>query len=257
MRRLKHHAPTLITTFLLIVFWEIVVRFFGIPIYLLPPPSLILSQIWSDLYSGLIGPHFLTTLVEVVLGFIIAALTGVCLGTLIGLVPLFERIIYPYILALQTVPKIAIAPLILIWVGYGVQSKIIIAALIAFFPILVNVIMGLSVIDRDTVDLMRSLGSSPMQTFAKARLPNMLPYLFAGLEIGIIFSLIGAIVGEFIGSSTGLGSLIIQRQGAIDVLGVFSALFYLSVMGTLLHGLLRLVRRRFIFWGFESEEVSM
>jgi NitT/TauT family transport system permease protein len=170
------------------------------------------------------------------------------LGCAIGLVPVVERIVYPYVLALQTIPKVALAPLMIIWVGFGIQSKIVTAGLIAFFPVLVNVVAGLKTVEPRRVLLMRALKASPWQTFIKVRLPSMLPYLFAGLEVGIIFAVIGAIVGEFLGSSRGLGSLVIQRQAAIDVAGVFSILVYLSAMGIALNLILRSVAKRYAFW---------
>jgi NitT/TauT family transport system permease protein len=164
-----------------------------------------------------------------------------------------ERIVYPYVLALQTIPKVAIAPLMIIWVGFGIQSKIVTAGLIAFFPILVNVIVGLKTVEPRRILLMRALKANGWQTFVKVRLPSMLPYLFAGFEVGIIFAIIGAIVGEFLGSSRGLGSLVIQRQAAIDVAGVFSILFYLSVMGIALNLILRSIAKRYAFWSQRSD----
>jgi NitT/TauT family transport system permease protein len=152
------------------------------------------------------------------------------------------------VLALQTVPKVAIAPLLIIWFGFGLQSKVLTAALIAFFPVLVNVIAGLRSVDPRRLMLMRALQASPWQTFRKVRLPSMLPYLFAGLEIAMVFSIIGVIVGEFIGSSVGLGVMIIQRQGTIDVAGVFSVLIYLSLLGLVLNAVIVGAKRRLVFW---------
>src|SRR6185312_5762498 len=138
--------------------------------------------------------------------------------------------------------------LFLIWFGYGFQSKIVTAALISLFPILVNVVTGMRTMDERRLLLMRSLGARLLTVLFKTRLPSMLPHLFAGLEVGIIFAVMGAIVGEFIGAAMGLGSLIVQRQASVDVSGVFSVLVYLSLMGIGLHLLLRLVTQRFAFW---------
>jgi NitT/TauT family transport system permease protein len=170
--------------------------------------------------------------------------------------PRFERVVYPYILALQTIPKVALAPLMIIWVGYGIQSKALTAGLIAFFPILVNVVVGLKTVEPRMLLLMRALKAGHLQTFVKVRLPSMLPYLFAGLETAIIFAVIGAIVGEFIGASQGLGSLIIQRQAAIDVPGVFSVLFYLSALGIILDAVLRAIAHRYAFWSHRASAVE-
>jgi NitT/TauT family transport system permease protein len=248
MARLGSFLTAVVSLLALALVWEIAVRALAVPAYLLPAPSAIVDKVYTDLASGLIIPHFEVTLFEVISGFALAALSGLLLGSVIALVPIIDRIIYPYILVLQTIPKIAVAPLFLIWFGYGVQSKIITAALVGFFPVLVNVTAGLKTTDARRVLYMRALKASALQTFFKVRLPGMLPYFFAGLEVAIIFCIIGAIVGEFIGSSLGLGTLIIQRQGAVDVAGVFSVLFYLSVMGVVLNVLVKACAKRFAFW---------
>jgi NitT/TauT family transport system permease protein len=242
-----------LTVITLLVLWELTVRALDVPKYILPPPSAVVIKVYQDLITGTIVPHFTVTLSEVVFGFLIAAVLGLALGSAVALLPVFEKTIYPLILAMQTVPKIALAPLFLIWFGYGVQSKIITAALIALFPILVNVVAGMRAIDQRRILLMRSLGASAVSVFFKARLPSMLPHLFAGLEVGIIFAVMGAIVGEFIGASTGLGSLIVQRQASVDVAGVFSVLVYLSFMGVVLHAVLRAFTSRFAFWSAVKE----
>lgn len=235
----------------LIVFlaaWEGSLRLFDVAQYILPTPTEIILRIIDDAATGLIVPHLVVTLLETVFGFVLAAILGIGLGCALGLAPRFERIVYPYILALQTIPKVAVAPLMIIWVGYGIQSKILTAGLIAFFPILVNVVVGLKTVEPRMLLLMRALKAGHLQTFVKVRLPSMLPYLFAGLETAIIFAVIGAIVGEFIGASQGLGSLIIQRQASIDVPGVFSILFYLSAVGIVLDFALRGIAHRYAFW---------
>lgn len=239
----------------LIVFlavWEGSLRIFDVPQFILPTPIEIVKQIAGDAWSGLIFVHLYITVLETLLGFFLAAILGIGLGCAVGLMPRFERIVYPYILALQTIPKVAVAPLMIIWVGYGIQSKILTAGLIAFFPILVNVVVGLKTVEPRMLLLMRALKAGHVQTFLKVRLPSMLPYLFAGLETAVIFAVIGAIVGEFIGASQGLGSLIIQRQAAIDVPGVFSILFYLSMIGIVLDAILRVIAHRYAFWSHRA-----
>ncbi len=243
-------------TAVLLLAWEGLVRWMEVPQFILPVPSAIATRVAEDFTSGLIFPHFFQTLMEVVLGFLLAAAIGVGLGTVVALVRVVERVVYPFILALQTVPKVAVAPLFIIWFGFGSEPKIVTAAVIAFFPILVNVIAGLKATDPRRLLLMRALKASWWMTFTKVQLPGMLPYLFAGLEVGIIFAVIGAIVGEFIGAAQGLGSLVIQRQASVDVAGVFSVLFYLSFMGIALNVALRMIARRFAFWERPSDPVS-
>jgi NitT/TauT family transport system permease protein len=247
-------VPATLAAFLLL--WEGGVRLLQVPAFILPPPSAVVGKAGTDLASGVIFPHLWQTLTEILAGFTAAALCGTGLGTAIALVPALRRTLYPFVLASQTIPKVAIAPLFIIWFGYGIQSKIVTVALIAFFPIIVNVIVGLETVDPRRLLLMRALKGSAWQTYLKVRLPSMLPFLFAGLEIAIIFSVIGAIVAEFIGASVGLGSVIIQRQAAVDVAGVFSVLVYLSVMGIVLNLILKLIARPFAFWSRSKDVVG-
>jgi NitT/TauT family transport system permease protein len=243
---------TLAAVVILLLVWENS----GLPQYILPRPTAIATKFVSDMTSGLIWPHVWITFGEVITGFMAAAIAGLVLGSLIALFDVVERIVYPFVLAIQTVPKVAIAPLFVIWFGFGLGSKIVTAGLIAFFPILVNVVAGLRTVEPRRLLLMRALKAGPWETFLKIRFPSMLPYYFAGLEIGIIFSVIGAIVAEFVGASSGLGSLIIQRQSAIDVPGVFSVLIYLSLMGIILNIALRIFTRRFAFWSGNRDSLT-
>ena len=253
--RVPHSAPAIASAILLLLLWELGVALFKVPAYILPTPSAVAIRFYQDLATGLIIPHFWLTFVEVILGFLIALVVGVGLGTAVALVPAIDRTIYPLLLAFQTVPKVAIAPLLIIWFGYGAHSKAIMAALIAFFPILVNVIAGLKTTDARRVLLMKALRANSLQIFMKVRLPSMLPYLFAGLEVAIVFSLIGAIVGEFVGASVGLGSLIIQRQAVVDVAGVFSVLTYLSLMGLVMSMAIKIFADRMTFWS-RSQDIT-
>ncbi|MGV6874071.1 ABC transporter permease [Pseudochelatococcus sp. B33] len=242
---------TLMACLALLVFmalWEASVILFNVQPYILPAPSAIAGRVIEDLTAGHILRHFPITFLEVCLAFVLASVTGLIAGTAIALVPIVERTVFPLILSIQTVPKVAIAPLFLIWFGFGIQSKIITGALIAFFPILINIVAGLKAVDGQQLLLMRALRATPSQTFFKLRLPSMLPYLFAGLQIGLVFAVIGVIVGEFVGATRGLGVLIIIRQGTIDVAGMFSVLIYLSFMGVALSAILRRVARRYTFW---------
>ncbi len=240
------------TTAVLLLIWEALVWLMQLPAFIVPPPSAVIMRVWEDLITGFILPHLWLTFLEVLIGFLVAAALGIVLGTGIALIRILDKTVYPFVLALQTIPKVAVAPLLIIWFGYGMQSKVVTAALLAFFPILVNVVAGLRTGDTRRILLMRALRAGPVKTYFKVRLPAMLPYLFAGLEVGVIFSVIGAVVGEFIGASQGLGSVIIQRQAFVDVTGVFSVLVYLSAMGILMSLVLRLIARRYAFWSDTS-----
>ncbi|SPP92929.1 ABC transporter permease [Bradyrhizobium vignae] len=239
--------PTL-TILLLLLAWEAAVLWIEIPTYILPRPTQIGRQIVSDLATGAILPHLAATAIEVAAGLLIAAASGLLLGTLIGSSALIERTFYPIVLVVQTVPKVAIAPLLVIWFGYGISSKVATAALLGFFPVMVNVIAGIRAVDPRRIDLMRMMCARQWQIYVKVRLPNMLNYLFAGLEVAVVFCVIGAIVGEFVGSSVGLGSLIIQRQSQVDIAGVFSVLTYLSLTALALTVAVKAARTKIVFW---------
>ncbi|SDX17160.1 NitT/TauT family transport system permease protein [Albimonas donghaensis] len=228
--------------------WQFAVWALEVQSFILPTPSAIAAQAWVDVSTGFIWPHFTRTFTEVAFGFVISVTVATILGTIIALNRAAEILFYPYILIIQTVPKVAIAPLFVIWFGFGIESKVVTAAMIAFFPMLVNIIAGLKSADERRLLLMRAYRAGPMKTYLSVRVPSMLPYMFAGMETGIIFATLGAIVGEFIGASSGLGALIVQRQAAMDTAGVFSALIFLSTMGLVLNGAVRTLKARFVYW---------
>eukprot|EP01037_Dinobryon_pediforme_P033823 gene33823-39441_t len=221
--------PTVFVVLMLI--WEAVIRYWQIPLYIMPAPSNIALALINTNYLD----NALYTLAEAMSGFALAALSGIVLGGVIAQFPLVEKTLYPYLIAIQTTPKVALAPLFIIWFGFGITSKIIIAATIAFFPILVNVISGLRSTDAARLELMRSLRATRWQIFTMVRLPGALPMIFAGLNVAIIFSILGAIVGEFLGSRQGLGNAIMQMNVNLDTAGMFATLFVLSAMGVTLH----------------------
>jgi NitT/TauT family transport system permease protein len=236
--------------------WEWVVRAWSVEAFLVPAPSTVAAALARGVRSGLYLANFWVTLSEALLGFVIAAAAGIVLGAVIAQFRLLERTFYPYLVALQTLPKIAIAPLIIVWFGFGMSSKVIVAATVAFFPVLVNVIVGLKTIDAAKLDLMRSLRASRWQTFRLVTFPNALPFVFAGLDIAIVFSVLGAIVGEFVGAQKGLGNLILQFNFSLDIAGVFAVLILLSVMGVALHLIMQAVQRHVIFWAEPDETIS-
>ncbi len=232
----------------LVAVWEAGCRIFHVSDLILPLPSEIAAKLVSLAVSGLIWPHLWATLAEILSGFLLGVASGLVLGALISLVPVIERLVYPYIVALQTLPKIAIAPLFLIWFGYGLTSKIVVTALVCFFPVLVSVVAGFHSTDRDHLDMMQAFGASKWQTLVRVRIPSALVLIFAGMEIAAVLAVIGAIVGEFVGAQAGLGYLIVTLNFNLDVPGVFAVLVYVSVIGLLLHGLMRFAARRYVFW---------
>jgi len=231
-----------------LVLWEAIVRLFAIPLFILPPPSGIFLALYRGLASQIYLGHLWVTLSETLLGFLFGCVIAFILGTAVALSRRFEYFLYPYIVMFQALPKVALAPLLLIWLGLGLSSKVAQAALTAFFPLMVNTIAGLRSADEDRVNLMRSLAASPAQIFWMLRLPSALPFIMAGLEVSLTLALIGAIVAEFVGAQAGLGMLMQSMNFTMDVAGQFSVLLILSVVGLLLNGIVNEVRRRVLFW---------
>ena len=228
--------------------WEAAIRILEVPKIVVPAPSSVAVALWAGLRSGEILTHFWVTLYEVMAGFGVGALLGLGLGVLVAQFPLAERVLYPYIVAFQTIPKVAIAPIIVIWFGYGIASKVVITATIAFFPVLANTIAGLRAVPREQLELMVAFTATRWQVFRMLRFPQSLPFVFVGLDIAIVLSVIGAIVGEFVGSHAGLGYLILQGNLHLDMATVFAQLIVLSLMGVGLHLIIVAVQRRVVFW---------
>jgi NitT/TauT family transport system permease protein len=240
-------------TIALLLLWQFVCEVLDVPSYLLPTPSAIAVALWSGIADGILVRSMYITFIEAVAGFLIAATAGIALGTLIAQFSVVERLVYPYIVGLQSLPKVAIAPLIIVWFGYGFSSKIVVSATIALFPILVNVIVGLKSADEDQLDLMRSLNASRWQALRLVQFPAALPFIFAGLDVAAIFSVLGAIVAEFVGSQAGLGNLLLAFNSNLEISSVFACLILLGLMGTGLHAVIRLLCRRMVFWSRDED----
>jgi NitT/TauT family transport system permease protein len=239
-----------------ILLWEGVVRAFRVPAFVLPPPVEVGAALYRGAVSGVYLAHAWVTLAETLLGFALGSAVAFVIGTVLAASRPAEYFLYPFIVMFQSMPKVALAPLVVVWFGLGVTSKVVSAALIAFFPLLVNTIVGLRSADEDRVDLMRSLGASPLQIFRMLRLPSALPFVMAGLEVAMVFSLVGAIVGEFVGAEAGLGMLIQSRNFSMDVAGEFAVLFLLALIGLALNAILVAVRRRVLFWNPSEKATS-
>src|SRR3954464_13864487 len=238
----------LLTVLAVLAVWEALVRGLSIPAYILPPPSAIFAALYRGVVSWLYVDHIWITLAETLLGFAVGTTLAFLLGTVIALSRRTEFFLYPFIVMFQSMPKVALAPLIIVWFGLGLTSKVVNAALVAFFPLMVNTIVGLRSAEEDRINLMRSLAATPLQIFWMLQLPNALPYIFAGLEIAMIFALIGAIVAEFVSAQSGLGMLMQSMNFTMDVAGQFSVLLILSVLGLLLNTAVSQIRRRILFW---------
>ena len=238
--------PAALIVLVLLGVWEGYVRIWAVPKWLLPAPSVIAMTLVVS--RTLLLDHTLVTLLEVVVGFGLSLLCGVLLACGIAVSRTLERALYPFIIASQMVPIIVIAPLLLIWVGYGLAPKIIVVALTAFFPIVVNMVDGLQAVDPDAVNLLRTMGASRWQIFVKVQLPTSLPFLFSGLRVAMAVSVIGAVIGEWVGSSQGLGYLMIRSKPQFLTERVFAAIAVLSVMGVALFVLVGVIERLAIPW---------
>ena len=239
----------------LVLLWEWLVYVLAIPGFILPPPSAIARTFVLGFATGAFLPDLAVTATEAIGGFLIGSFAGVLLGALIVMFPLMERIVYPYVVALQTVPKVAIAPLFVVWFGFGMTSKLVVVVLVSLFPVLVNMIAGLRSVDQDRLDLLGALSASRWQIFWHLRFPHALPYLFAGLNTAVVLSVIGAIVGEFVGAQKGIGFRILQANYNLDIAGVFSLFAVLSLLGLSMYATLRLIERKVVFWS--AERMSM
>ncbi len=249
-RALTHWLPAAVVVAGVLGLWEGYVRLFDVQRWLLPAPSIVAKTVAES--PGLLWRHSLVTLEEVVVGFGLALAVGVVLASSIALSRTLERAIYPFIIASQTIPIIVIAPLLLVWVGYGLTPKVIVVALIAFFPIVVNMVDGLRSVDPDAVNLMRTLGARRWQIFLKVQLPSAMPFLFSGTRVAIAVSVIGAVIGEWVGSSQGLGYLMIRSKPLFLTERVFAAIAILSLMGIALFLLVGLAERMVIPWWHEE-----
>lgn len=236
--------------------WEWLVHVLAVPSFILPPPSAIAKTFFLGFATGAFLPDLAATAAEAIGGFLLGSLLGLVLGALIVLFPVMERIVYPYVVALQTVPKVAIAPLFVVWFGFGMTSKIVVVVLVSLFPVLVNVIAGLRSIDQDRLDLLDALSASRWQIFWYLRFPNSLPFVFAGLNTAVVLSVIGAIVGEFVGATKGIGFRILQANYNLDIAGVFSLFAVLSMLGLSMYWTLRVIERKVVFWSAERMNIQ-
>jgi NitT/TauT family transport system permease protein len=251
-------APVLLVVIL--VTWEWGVPYFDVPNYVLPTPSAIGVALWRGLDAGFMarGGYWLHTWVtvwEVLLGFFIGSGVGLLLGTVISQFRIIEATLRIYLVAIQSLPKIALAPIIVLWFGFGLTSKVVIICLLTFFPLLINSMAGFKAVDPERLELMRALGANPWQIFWKVRLPSAMPYIFAGLDMAAVFAVVGAVVGEFVGAQRGLGTLILSMNAQMDIAGTFSVFIILAIVGIVIHKALRMVERRVLFWSGEEQRM--
>jgi NitT/TauT family transport system permease protein len=239
-------TPALIVLFILA--WDLYVTWFEISKFILPRPISVFDGLVDLFSTPSTYKHTWVTIYETLAGFAIAATVGVGLGAVLGKVPWLERTMNPFIIATQVVPKVALIPLFILWFGFGPESKIIISAVIAFFPILTNTLLGVKSVDFGQKDVLTSLNASKWQTFVTLEFPSALPAILTGMEVGIVLAIIGAVVGEYLGGSQGLGYLAVATLAAYKVNSLFAVIILLTAVGFLLYMAMVGVRRFIIPW---------
>lgn len=230
----------------LVLLWQGVVVFYDIPHWKLPAPWEVAKELWHS--KGLLASHTWITVQEMLLGLLVALGTGLVLATIINLSRTLGRVVYPVIIAAETFPIVIMAPLLLIWVGYGIEHKIIVVALIAFFPVVINTADGLRSADPDLLNLMRTMGANRWQLFTKVQIPNALPFMFSGFKLAATVSVIGAVIGEWVGSSEGLGYLAMLSKGKFLFERVYAVTFLFSLLGMGMFVAVGLLERLLLPW---------
>jgi len=230
----------------LIIGWDLCIRLFKIPPYLIPTPWQVVQQLFKE--WPMLWRESLPTLYATLGGFVLSALVGVPIAMWIAYSRLVESFVYPLLVFSQSVPKVAIAPLFVVWFGFGVIPKVIAAFLLGFFPVIVATVQGFKSIESDVIDLARSMGASPLKVFIKFRLPQAMPAIFSGLKVSVTLAVVGAVVGEFVGSNSGLGYVLQKANGTFDLPLMFAALVILSMIGVLLFLVLELIERWVLPW---------
>lgn len=246
---LQHRFLLLAVSIVVIIaLWDLVASISRLPAFILPSPVLVWQRFWQVFWQGSLIYHTAVTLGEVLAGLLIGAVMAAGLGYLLAQSSSVEQIVGPYVVASQAIPIVAIAPLLVLWFGPGIFSKVVICALIVFFPVLINTIVGLRSVPRPLYDLLRSLQANRWQTFYLLEVPSSLPVFLGGLRIGATLSVIGAVVGEFVGADRGMGFLINVARGQYDTALVFVAVFSLIVLALLLYGAVIWLESRLLAW---------
>ncbi len=244
MKHTRLYSLALLVT--LLVAWDAFCRLTGISALVIPAPLAVAQVLWNGLTDGYLWPHIWVTSAEMLLGLGLGCAIGFCCGVLLGEVDFLRRLLWPYVIASQVVPKLALGPLFIVWFGFGMTSTVVITALICFFPLLENTLTGLQLTDPRKRDLFRMLGATRWQTLARLKLPSGLPVILAGVRVAVVLALVGAVVGEFIGGREGLGATIIAAQGMMDSTLMFALFIVITILGITAYQLTIAVERRLL-----------
>ena len=226
--------------------WELASRGAGVSALVLPAPSAVTKALWTGLSTGYLWPHIRTTGLELVLGLFTGCSIGFISGVAMAESALLQRVLKPYVVVSQVIPKLALAPLFIVWFGFGMTSTVVITALICFFPLMENTVTSLQQVDPQRLELFRMLGATRRQTLLRLKLPAGLPGILAGLRVAVVLALVGAVVAEFIGANQGLGALIIASQGMMDTPLMFAVLVVIAAIGLLLYQVTLAVEKRLL-----------
>ncbi|MFO1086962.1 MAG: ABC transporter permease [Reyranellaceae bacterium] len=247
----RQYWPTIVLFAILLASWQIAVSVGGIREYLLPSPLAVWNALWFGDTNW--AQHVWITTLEIIGAFVLAAVAGIALGVAIAWSPLMANALVPFLVFVNTLPKVAVAPLFLIWMGYGIFPNMLMGALIGFFPVVINTAVGLTQIEPDMLDLGRVFSAPKWKIFVKIRLPNALPYILSALKITATAAVVGAIVGEFVASQRGLGYVIVTTQSSMNTSVAFAALIWISVVGLVLYGTVVLAARLWAPWAEGTE----
>ena len=259
MKSLRNRPELILSPVVFVVFialWENLVNILEVNEIILPTPSRIGEALLVQLQTSVFWSNLWVTSQEALLGFLFATIFAVIAGTFISQIRIVDKTFMPYLVGFQAIPKVALAPIFLIWFGLGQTSKVVLAATIAFFPILINIIEGLKSADNDQIRMLRVFGASRSQIFFKVQVPCALPFFFAGLDVGILLAILGAVVGEFLGSQAGLGNMVLNAQFNFETPTMFAILLVLSAMGIIAHIIVKAFQRKFAFWGDSSNIIG-
>jgi NitT/TauT family transport system permease protein len=248
MKKFKGKLVSALSLVVFLLLWHYGTTLFGVPAYLLPGPYAVLQSAIKLYSTGLILPHVGITMTEMMVGYACGCFAAFVLAALVSEFETVEQIVVPYVIGFQSMPKVALAPLLLVWFGFGLTSKFVLVALICFFPVFVNSLAGLRAANQDLLDLYRAFSAPRWLIFWDVKLPGAASSIFAGLQIAIVLGLIGAVVGEFVAAKQGLGHLIQASSFNFDVGAMFTAVFTLSMIGIIGHAIVRFIQRRVVYW---------
>ena len=250
--RIPQSVPIIVLGVAMLALWWLIAELEYVSRILLPGPAETFEELWDTSKNIASGGHIAVALwittQEVILGFLAAAITGFALGVVVGETRLGEKAVMPYLVALNALPKVAFAPVFVAWFGFGINSKIVMALFIAFFPMIVSTAAGLYAVSADSLMLFQSMEASKWQTLRKLKLPSALPFIFAGLKTAAVFAVVGAVVGEYLGGGKGLGELIRLSAQTLRIDRVFAMIFYLGIIGLILYGFVAWAERKLLFW---------